>query len=567
MKSPRLFYILLGLSLYLFVPAFSSAQVGTTSVRGIVLDKSHAAIPGAKVTIANPSQGFERETTTSASGEFEFLALPPDTYVLKVEKEGFGKYQQNDLQLLVNVPASVTATLQVGSVSTQVEVSAQTETINTTDASLGNAFGENQVKQLPLESRNVPDLLSLQAGVVYTGDRPDLDSSVDTRSGSVNGSRSDQSNITLDGVPVNDKGGHSFTSVLPVTLDSVQEFRVTTSNYGADEGVSSAAQVALVTKSGTNDFHGSVYEYNRNSYFSANDYFIKTAQLASDSPNKPPQLNRNIFGASVGGPIRKNRLYFFLNYEGYRDAEAVSAVRTVPTAALRDGVLQYLCANPSLCAGNTVAGLTGANYTAPAGYMALSPQQITQMDSTSLGPHGPNPTVIAFMNSTYPLPNDATVGDGVNTAGYRFRAPTHTLKNWYIAKLDYNLTTDAKQRLYVSGALANENSAGAPFLPGAPPEQDIINYNKGIIAGYSAVISPSLINNFRYGFIRQSVGTIGNSNEVWNYLQAFDQGITYSSSFQRPVHNVTDDVSWIHGRHTWQFGLQFAFLRNPVSNL
>lgn len=557
-------FLVVSMALLLATGAF--AQMGTTSLHGTVLDNSRAAIGGAKVRLTNTSQALERVATTPATGEFEFLALPPGRYVLRVEKDGFNLYEQRDIQLLVNVPTSVTVMMRVGSVSTQVEVSAQTETINMTDASLGTAFNENQVKQLPLESRNVPDLLSLQAGVLYTGDRPDIDTDVDTRNGAVNGARSDQSNITLDGIPVNNKGSYAFQSVLPVTLDSVQEFRVTTTSYGADEGVSSAAQVALVTKSGTNNFHGSAYEYNRNSYVSANDYFIKTAQLESDQPNQPPKLNRNIFGGSIGGPIKKDRLFLFLNYEGYRDAEAISAVRTVPSAALRDGVIQYACLNSAQCPGNTVAGISGKTYTAPAGYFALSPQQITQMDSTSLGPHGPNPVVMQYMD-TYPLPNDTTVGDGLNTSGYRFRAPTFTTKNWYIGKLDYNITADAKQRLSLSGALANENDAGAPFLPGQIPEQDMVNYNKGLIASYSAVINSSLVNNFRYGFVRESVGTIGNSDKEWNYLQAFDQGITYSSEFQRPVHNFTDDLSWIRGKHTWQFGFQFAFLRNPESNL
>jgi Carboxypeptidase regulatory-like domain len=562
----RKFFAILGL--ILFAASMSPAQVGTTSLRGNVFDKSHSAIGGAKITLLDPAKGLQLEATTTSSGEFEFLALPPATYILTVEKDGFGRYEQKALQLLVSVPASLNITLQIGSVNTQVEVSAQTETINTADASIGIAFNENQVKQLPLESRNVPDLLSLQTGVVYTGNRPDIDTSVDTRSGAVNGARSDQSNITLDGVSVNDKGGHSFTSVLPVTLDSVQEFRVTTSNYGADEGAAGGAQVALVTKSGTNAFHGSAYEYNRNSAVSANDYFIKSAQLESGDPNSPPKLNRNIFGGSVGGPIIKNRLYFFANFEGYRDAEAISAVRTVPTAAMRDGVIQYACLNQdtTTCPGNTVQGISGASYTAPAGYFALSPTQITNMDSASAGSHGPNPTVLQYMNSTYPLPNDATVGDGVNTAGYRFRAPTDTTKNWYIAKLDYNITADGRHRLSVSGSLANENAAGAPFLPGSAPEQEIVNYNKGIVAGYTAALSSSLVNSFRYGFVRQSVGTIGDSNQAWNYLQAFDQGVTYSSSFQRPINNFTDDVSWIHGKHTWQIGFQFGFLRDRENN-
>lgn len=579
MKFSRLIFHFIFFGLILFaVPFASNAQMGTTSLRGVVVDKSRAAISGAQVTIQIPAQGFVRETTTSASGEFVFLALPPGTYLLSVEKDGFSPYQQNNLELLVNVPASLTVMLQVGSVTTKIEVSEMTQTINTTDSSLGAAFNEKQVKQLPLESRNVPDLLSLQAGVVYTGNRPDINKDQDTRSGSVNGSHSDQSNVTVDGIPANAKGSYAFTSVLPVTLDSVQEFRVTTSNWGADEGVSSGAQVALVTKSGTNNFHGSAYEYNRNNYFSANDYFIKKAELQSNSPNKPPQLNRNIFGASLGGPVKKDRLFLFMNFEGYRDAEAVSSVRTVPTAALRDGVVQYLCPMTSqgtpdtvACPGNTVQGNSGASYTAPPGYFALSPQNMTQMDScpTCLAPHpGPNQVVLDYMKKTYGafLPNDQTTGDLVNTAGYRFRAPTSTTKNWYIAKLDYNLTADAKQRISVSGALANENNAQSPFLPGTAPERDIVNFNKGIIVGYSSVISSSLINNFRYGFVRQSLGTIGDSSKPWNYLSAFSQGITYSSSFQRPTHNFTDDLSWIHGKHTFQFGFQFAFLRNPNTN-
>jgi hypothetical protein len=549
------------------------AQTGTTSVRGVVLDKSGAAVVGARVVVENAGQALQRETRTDDSGEYKFLGLPPGTYSLTVEKEGFRKFELSGLDLLVNLPATRDVTLGVGAVAEKVEVSAQAETLNTTDASLGVAFNENQVKQLPLESRNVPDLLSLQPGVVYTGNRPDIDTDVDTRSGSVNGSHSDQSNVTVDGISVNDKGGHSFTSVLPVTLDSVQEFRVTTSNYGAEQGGSSGAQVALVTKSGTNSFHGSAYEYNRNSFVSANDYFIKQAQLQSGEPNKPSQLNRNIFGASVGGPILKNRMYFFLNYEGYRDAEAESSLRTVPTASLRDGVIEYLCQtnpdgspNTGLCPGNTIQGISDANYTAPPGYQALSPQQITQMDGTSLGPHGPDPVVLQYMNATYPLPNDSTTGDLVNTAGYRFRGSTHTTKNWYIGKLDYNLTRDAKQRISVSAALANQASAGAPFLPGTPPEQTTVSFNKGLISSYSWVISPTLLNNFRYGFIRESLGTLGNTDQPWNQLLALSQGINYSSSFQRPIHNFNDDLSWVRGKHTWQFGFQVSILRNPESN-
>ena len=557
----RNFFIFL--AVFFLVTTSALGQTGTTSVRGSVLDKSGAAIVGATVSLDNAGQALHHQTKTSSTGEYEFLGLPPGIYSLTAEMAGFRKWEQKSLQLLVNSPATQNITLEVGTTTETVEVSAQAVTLNTTDASLGIAFNENQVKQLPLESRNVPDLLSLQAGVVYTGNRSDIDTNTDTRSGSVNGARSDQSNITLDGVGVNPKGGYAFQSVLPVTLDSVEEFRVTTTNYNADQGTSSGAQVALVTKSGTNDFHGSLYEYNRTNATSANDYFIKQSQIATGVPNQALKLTRNIFGASVGGPIKKNRLFFFANYEGYRDAEAQSALRTIPTATLRDGIVQYACADPTACPGGSATGHSGATYAIAPGNFALSPAQIAAEDPQGLGP---NDAVMTYMQGLYPLPNDTTTGDGLNTSGYRFAAPTYTTHNWYIAKMDYNLTADARHRISVSGALSNASSAGAPFLPGTAPELTTVNFNKGIIVNYSAALTPTLINNFRYGYIRESNGFIGDSSDTWNYFRSIDQGITRSSNFQRPINNIYDDVTKIHGRHTFQFGVVGTILRNPETN-
>jgi len=259
---------------FLFAVSCAWGQTGTTSLRGAVTDKTGAAIANAQVTLNNMGQGLKRETTTSNTGEYEFLALPPGTYSMTVELAGFRKFEQKNLQLQVNLPATQNVTLEVGATTETVEVSAQAIALNTTDASLGNAFNETQLKELPLEGRNVPDLLSLQPGVAFPNNRDD-DPAFDTRKGAVNGARSDQSNVTVDGVQVNDEGGHAFTSVLPVTLDSVQEFRVTTSNYNADQGSTSGGQVAMVTKSGTNQLHASAYEYNRNTYTSANDFFCE----------------------------------------------------------------------------------------------------------------------------------------------------------------------------------------------------------------------------------------------------------------------------------------------------
>ncbi len=558
------------------------AQVGTTSLRGTVADKSGAVVANAKVTLTNPGLALTREMNTGNTGEYEFLALPPGTYNLTVEIAGFRKFENKNVQLLVNLPTTLNVTLEVGVTSQTVEVSAQAVTLNTTDASLGVAFDENQVKQLPMEGRNVPDLLSLQAGVLYTGNRSDINVDIDTRNGAVNGARSDQSNISLDGMPVNDSGGHAFKSVLPVTLDSVQEFRVTTTNYNADQGGSSGAQVALVTKSGTNNFHGSAYEYHRNTYTSANDYFVKSAELQAGNPNVPPKIIRNVFGTSVGGPILKDRFYFFLNFEGTRRAEAASAVRTIPTDSLRDGVIFYQCdsTDPNVatkCPGGSVTGLSGKSYAVPApvvvnqttvAYKALTPQQIAQMDPLGIGV---NNVSMAYFN-TFPHPNDASVGDGFNYSGFRFASPLADTKNWYIGKLDYNITKDAKQRLSLSGALANESNPQDQYLPSSPSgslfnytnaRRTLLDYSRGLIANYSSVITNRLVNNLRYGFIRESVGNSGDSDQTYIIMRGISQGVTRSQSFQVPSHNFSDDLSWTRGKHTLQFGGAISRYRNP----
>jgi hypothetical protein len=555
----------------LFAAIGASAQTGTTSLRGTITDQTGAAVVGAKVTLINAGQGLQRDMKSGPTGEYEFLALPPGTYGLTVEMAGFRKFENKNLQLLVNSPATVNAALEIGATSETVEVSAQAVALNTADASIGIAFGENQVRQLPLEGRNVPDLLSLQAGVLYTGNRADINQDIDTRNGAVNGARSDQSNITLDGIPVNDAGNHAFTSVLPVTLDSVQEFRVTTTGYNADQGSSSGAQVALVTKSGTNEFHGSAYEYNRNTYTSANDYFVKAAELHRGQPNQPLKLIRNVFGASVGGPFIKDRFYFFLNYEGTRRIEEVSAVRTIPSDSLRDGVVFYQCATASQCGGGSVTGISGASYAVPAGFFAVNKRQITTMDPRGLGP---NSATLAYFNS-FPHPNDGSVGDGFNYVGFRFRAPTSDTKNWYIAKLDYNITRDAKQRISASGALSNDLNPQATYLPASPAgslfkytnaEHSFVNFNKGIVVNYSSVLTNSLVNNLRYGFVRESVGNFGDSTQQYIILRGITQGVTRNSVFQAPSHLISDDINWSRGRHTLQFGGSISHYRTPRNN-
>ncbi len=512
----------------------------TTSLRGTVTDPSGGSIRNATVTLKAATINVERTINSGPQGDYAFIGLPPGNYALTVESSGFDRYERTDLKLLVNTPATVDVQLKLGSVNQTVAVTSEAPILNSVDASLGNAFNEMQVKQIPLEGRNVPDLLTLQAGVVYTGNRPDLDRNNDTRSGSVNGARSDQSNVTLDGIDSNDQGrGYAFTSVLPTTLDSVQEFRVTTTNYGADEGRSSGAQVTLVTKSGSDKFHGSLYEYLRNTATSANDYFVKLAELNSGLPNTPPKLNRNIYGVSLGGPVIKQRFFFFANWEATREREEQSVVRTIPTATLRQGIIQY--------------------QNASGGVSALTPQDITSLDPLHMGP---NPVMLKYFN-TYPLPNDNSVGDGLNFSGYRFAAPIRNDNDVYIARFDYRIDSNGKHTLFWRGALQDDYNPGPAFLPGTTPENTLVDHTKGFAIGYTGVLSPTLVNNLRYGLTRQSVGNLGDSTQTWNNFRGLDQGITRSESFQMPVNNFVDDLSWTKGSHSFAFGGNIGLVRNP----
>src|ERR1700727_917518 len=358
----------------LVLPGFLLAQA-TTSVGGRVTDSSGAFIPGASVKLTLVTTGVSRLNTTNSSGEYQFSQLAPGRYTLEVTAQGFGSVEKTNMDLLVSQPATVNVVLTAAAVNQEVTVTSNVQPVlNTTDATLGNAFDGKQVETLPLDARNVPDLLSLQPGVTFLGRADDVsgtqgvgNTSTDSRAGSVNGGRSDQANITLDGVDVNDiNNGYAFTSVLRTTQDSIAEFRVTTSNPNAEEGRSSGAQVALVTRSGSNGLRGAAYEYNRSNLLEANDFFNKQQELAAGLPNRPVSLVRNIYGGAVGGPALKDRLFFFLNYEGRRDSQGTSVnAGTVPNTTYGGGYLYYEYANSS--------GTSDSVYT-------LSPSDIQGMD-------------------------------------------------------------------------------------------------------------------------------------------------------------------------------------------
>ena len=441
----------------------AAAQSSFTSVRGTVTDPSGAVLPGAKIELKNSENGQAASQMTNEQGEYRFSQVAPGTYLITASTSGFGT-ETKKAELLVNQPATVNFSLNVQASTETVDVSAQTQTLNDADATIGNALNNATIAALPSEGRNVPDLLSIQPGVLYLGRGADKQS--DSRTGSVAGARSDQTNVTLDGLDDNDQTqGYAFTGVLRSTLDSVEEFRVTTTNSNADAGRSSGGQVSMVTKSGTNQFHGSVYEYNRNTFTVANDWFNKEAQTSEGLPNIPGKLIRNTFGGSFGGPLKKNRIFFFGNYEGQRTAENRQVTRTAPTASFQQGLIKYLSnGNVITLAGPQISAMDpncGANGTCPWGA-------------------GVDPYIVSVFNQ-YPAANGASLGDGLNLGSYTFSSPYPGSLNTSIAKFDF--TPNDKHHLFIRGNLQKDTQANVLQFPGQAPSYWYEDNSKGVCGG------------------------------------------------------------------------------------
>jgi Carboxypeptidase regulatory-like domain len=523
------------------------SQVATTSLRGTLTDPSGAVVSGASLVLARPDTGFSVKMASGSDGTYLFQQLAPGAYELTTVSAGFAT-QTVKIHLLVDQPATLNLQMKVSTNETAIGVLAEAPILNTTDASIGNAVDNQTVQALPLEGRNVPDLLSLQPGVLYLSHNVNQDQ--DSRSGSVAGARSDQGNMTLDGLDNNDQArGYAFTGVLRSTLDSVDEFRVTTVNSEADSGRSSGAQVNVVTKSGTNNFHGSLYEYNRDTLFAANNWFNKGAEIAAGEPNKPGELIRNTFGVAFGGPIKKDKLFFFVNYEAQRTAENQQEILQVPTQSFRDGSITY----PS--AGGSV--------------VTLSPTQFASMDPNCQGlgtcPQGAgaNPAVLQLMNS-YPLPNGNLAGDGYNTASFTWSAPNPLNLSTYISRLDYSLSD--KHRFFARANLQNDHQSLPPQFPGQPPSSVNTDNSKGLAVGEVWMVTPHLINNFRYGFTRQGFASRGIGNGPYVTFQTLSNPVaeTRNTIISVPMHNFVDDLNWTKGKHNIQVGANYRLVHDVV---
>src|SRR5215211_758524 len=336
--------------LLLPVMCFAQTTSSTSAVTGTVTDAQGAVIAGATVTLVDTKTSQERTTTTNDRGVYLFAQVPPGQgYRLKFTATGFESLELSGVALGVGNTETHNAQLTVGQVSTNVVVTTEGgATLNTVDASIGNVIEERRLKELPIQFRASPAaLIGLQPGVIGNN----VGTGATNRVGSVTGSRADQGNITVDGIDANDQAtGQAFATTGNAPIDAIQEFRTVTANPAASEGRSSGGQIELITKSGTNEFHGSLREFNRTAATTANTFFNNRTGV------ERPQLTRNQFGGSIGGPLYlprfgeggpsftsgKDRLFFFFDYEARRDAQGISYTRTVPLAHLRNGSLGYV---------------------------------------------------------------------------------------------------------------------------------------------------------------------------------------------------------------------------------
>jgi hypothetical protein len=511
-----------------------AALAQTSSITGIVTDPTGAVIPAAKITMFNIDTAAERTVESDKIGAYTIVQLPPGKYRLIAKAAGFSDEIINNIELLVNQPATVEIKFEkLGTTTTAVSIEAASTQINTTDASLGNAINTAIILEMPSYARNVVGLLAFQPGVTSYSSG----GTVGTNDGAVNGGKPDQGNVTLDGADVNDQNARTaFTSVLRVTLDSVEEFRTTTTNGDAATGRGSGADVQLVTKSGTNTFHGSLYEYRRGTETAANTFFNNQSGV------KIAPLLVNVYGGSAGGAIKKNKLFYFINYEGRRDASANSVNRTVPSLNLRQGIVGYT---------NTSGAL-----------VELTPAQAQTIDPGGLGV---NQAGLKLMQGM-PAPNNNTIGDAINTQGYLFNGAGYNVQNTYISKFDYH--ANDRNSLFIRGNLQNDwadNAAGnLPQFPGLPPNSVSLANSKGLAAGWTDVITTNLVSTLRYGFTRAGNQTTGVLATNYEWFRGLSTPFGTSTGLTRiiPVNLIAEDMSWNHGAHDIRFGGSFRGIHN-----
>lgn len=544
------------------------AQTFYGSVVGAVTDATNAAIPGVKVTLTNQNTSAQRTSQTSAAGNYTFVNLVPGEYKLDFEKTGFKRLTRN-VEVRVQTTVRINAQLEIGSIRQTVQVTAQTPLLQTQTASLGHVVGAALVKSMPLNGRNVLALASLVPGVIpqgWAGVNPTNTNNTGWGNFQIGGGLANLNAFYLDGAPLN-VNYIDMVALVP-TQDAVQEFKVQTNNLSAEWGRFSGGVVNLTTKSGTNRFHGSAYEYLRNTVLNANNFFANRNGI-----NRPP-YHQNQFGADLGGPVIKDKTFFFFSYEGYRQRQAATAVSTVPTAEMLNGDFSHLydskgnlipIYDPLTTCGtlNNPACATDANG---------NPIYTRQQFAGNMIPQNRlNNTSSLLAKSIYPLPNLPGRLDN-----YVRSYATGGNNDQFNTRIDQNLSP--KQRLF--GRWTRWSIYRLPSQPlGTPTGELTTDLTNDFVIGDTYTFSPSMVGDLRVSFLRygfdqhlQTLGmdltTIGwpaSYNAIPNRVTPVPVISGYSGYSGTQVaiiknrnmdYDISPSMTKITGRHTLKFGAE-----------
>jgi Carboxypeptidase regulatory-like domain/TonB dependent receptor len=540
--------------------AFCSAfpQGGSQGgVTGVVKDPSGAALAGATVTLKNPATGDTKTTTTGSEGSYAFTLINNGKYVVTVEKEGFATATYTDVVVLPAQTRSLNPTMKVGAKSETVEVVAGQEIVNTVSVEIAGSVTQTQMLNLPLNGRNPIELLRNQAGV------PGILAANREQTG-INGGRPGWTQITQDGINVQDNfirnNAADFIPSRP-TSDTIGEFSVIATNVGADS-LGGASQVRLITPSGTNQFHGSLYEFNRNNALGAYNFFSKRV---SPLPKKP-FLNQNQFGAKLGGPILRNKLFFWGSYEGFRLRQQVLQKLTVPVNAdYLTGTYRYVPTGASTTSAVNVVNLINANLAALRAAGKPAPPDLTinpLINTRYLSQYKTNGNSIACGDST------AAILRNTNCNSFNQGNPTD--RNQWSFRGDYNL--NSKHTLQFNyQRFADKATRTDIDNINAVPTSTLSTTNLLYSGAWRWTITSRLLNEFRAGdyssvvpFLRGSalpdffLAPAANNAPLLTGLaltapqtQFADQGRNVGAR------QYMDNASYMTGNHDLQFGVQY----------
>ncbi|MBI4873698.1 MAG: TonB-dependent receptor, partial [Acidobacteria bacterium] len=558
-------------------------QTSTSVISGVVSDSTGAVIPNARVQAVHDSTGVRYEQTTTDAGFYSFPSIPVGPYTVTVELKGFKTAKSSGNLLQIGSPIAVNFSLELGDATETVSVVSSYEQLQTSNATIGNVVERKAIVELPLNGRNPLNLLVLEPGVVMRG-QGGAGTGVH-----VNGSRDAAFNTTIDGIEANESSvPNPLNNVHRLNPDNVQEYKVTTNNATPEEGRNSGASVSIATRSGTNQLHGTAFEFLRNTALNSNAWF------ANALGNSKPDMKLNQFGFELGGPIRKNRTFFFGSWQNMMlntsqpINQVFSGVPVVYTPEALAGKYRYLRADPS----NPLV-LDGVRVTANSGLLVdpttgalragvrncatdTDANCIATYDMYASDPRkiGGDQKILKMLGS-FPRPNSFTSGDGLNTAAYFWNTPYKVRGPNIMGRLDHTISDRATmfaRYLYGdSNTLGGDpNNSRPTVFPGFPPLGEVYRKNHNLAISYRRMISPRIVNEFTAGLSRFFfLFTQGEANPDFPDIPPYAFSNISYPYLNRPRTNravttpqLLDNLSVVHGAHQFRMGFNFRFYQH-----